>query len=110
MTIANAWFFMSALGTDLLWLRFYLFAAYVSLFIAGLTNYPPWGTWHRINGNLWILGGILWPFIVGESPSVNCCPYPLTYTSTSFRLADVLILPAAAGLGYLHDLCSAVLG
>ena len=67
MTIANAWFFMAAIGTDLLWLRFYLFAAYVSLFIAGLTNYPPWGTWHRINGDLWILGGILWPFIVGES-------------------------------------------
>ena len=67
MTIANAWFFMAAIGTDLLWLRFYLFAAYVSLLIAGLTNFPPWGTWHRINGDLWILGGILWPFIVGES-------------------------------------------
>ena len=67
MTIANAWFFMAAIGTDLLWLRFYLFAAYVFLFIAGLTNYPPWGIWHRINGDLWLIGGILWPFIVGRS-------------------------------------------
>lgn len=66
MTIANAWFFMSALGTDLLWLRFYLFMAYVFLLIAGLTNYPPWPLWNRVNGDVWLIGGIVWPLVIGE--------------------------------------------
>ena len=70
-TIANAWFLMSALGTDLLWLRFYLFAAYVFLFAAGMTNYPPWGTWDRVSPDLWLLGGILWPFFVGEEAQAH---------------------------------------
>ena len=57
---------MSAIGTDLLWLRFYLFAAYVFLFAAALTNFPPWGTWNRVSPDLWLLGAILWPFFVGK--------------------------------------------
>ncbi len=57
---------MSAIGTDLLWLRFYLFAAYVFLFAAALTNFPPWGTWDRVSPDLWLLGAILWPFFVGK--------------------------------------------
>jgi hypothetical protein len=65
-TIANIWFLLAALGTDLLWLRFYLFSAYVFLFIAAMTNFPPWGVWSRVNGDIWLLGGILWPFFVGE--------------------------------------------
>ena len=72
---------MSAIGTDLLWLRFYLFAAYVFLFAAAMTNFPPWGTWDRVDGNLWLLGAILWPFFVGKQAracrtSYDSCKQP----------------------------------
>lgn len=86
LTIANAWFLLAALATDVLWLRFYLFLAYVFLCVAASTNYPPWGTWTRINGNLWLLGAILWPILVGKTAWVysTACIHP-------FRSADLLM-------------------
>lgn len=81
-TFANAWFLMSAIGTDLLWLRFYLFAAYVFLFAAALTNFPPWGTWDRVNDDLWLIGAILWPFFVGKE--AQACPEAMGNVHTSY--------------------------